>query len=614
MTQFFAQQDKARKQTRLLVIAMGMAILSIAGVFYFFLAARERLHNYESTTWWYPKVFALSFGGTLLVVLGASLVRSWTLRRGGGRAIAEMLGGRLVSGQSQEPLERRLVNVVEEMSIASGTPMPAVYILDEPGINAFAAGYTLDEAVIAVTQGALDALTRDELQGVIAHEFSHILNGDMRINIRLMGIIFGILCISLIGQFLCRSAPFAMRRRSSGNNSNQLAAMLALLALGVAMIAIGWVGRFFARIIKAAISRQREFLADASAVQFTRNRDGITGALKKIAGWPTGSAIQANRSEEASHLFFGPIALSRLFATHPPLEERIRRLDPSSAAEIPPTTEISASINNPEEIVSRIGQVNAVDPQWSHNLIQELPEGLHQATQHPLSAVALVYGLLLDADPSVRNTQLALIPEDGDAKVTSEVQRLYPGLLKLSNKAQLPLVEMACGSLCQLSPAQKTSFVNTVDALVQADQHISLSEYLLAHTLKRRLNPDRGKKRVFSNTLKLHRAQHACHTLLSALVHAGNANATQTAQAYQAGYAILNNHMNLNTQPKKLSFDELGTALEQMQQLNIRHRQIIVDACAATILSDAKVTQEEAELLRIICDNLDCPLPPLSLQ
>ena len=266
--------------------------------------------------------------GVLVLVGGGSLYKIAQLR-GGGRVVAEQLGGRLLHPDTTDPHERVLLNVVEEIALASGTPTPPVYLLEEEeGINAFAAGFTPDDAVIGVTRGTLHQLQRAELQGVIAHEFSHILNGDMQLNIRLMGVLHGILLIGILGYFVFRSAMFSsMGRRSDRGNAG-----IALLALGGGLIVIGSLGTFFGKWIKASVSRQREFLADASAVQFTRDPDGIAGALKRIGGFVSGSAVASPNAPEASHLFFGQAlsgGLQSIFATHPPLAERIRRLDPS---------------------------------------------------------------------------------------------------------------------------------------------------------------------------------------------------------------------------------------------------------------------------------------------
>ncbi len=237
----------------------------------------------------------------------------------GGSAVAESLDGRLIASNTNDPDERKLLNVVEEMSIASGVPMPKVYVLDnEDGINAFAAGHTPSDAAVAVTRNCMTKLSRDELQGVIGHEFSHILNGDMRLNIRLIGILFGIFCIATIGRILLYT------RSSNSRDKNPLP------IIGLLLLVIGSLGVFFGRLIQAAVSRQREFLADASSVQFTRNPAGLSGALQKIGGY--GSLMESPHASDASHLFFASGLTDSFFgamATHPPLDARIRAIDPN---------------------------------------------------------------------------------------------------------------------------------------------------------------------------------------------------------------------------------------------------------------------------------------------
>jgi Zn-dependent protease with chaperone function len=334
---FFESQDVARKKTGRLVILFIMAVIAIVlAVFVLFAGAAAYVEQEalaEQGLPWYSVMTLDLFLGvtviTLVIVGGGSLYKVIQLR-GGGTVIAESLGGRLLYQDTTDPLERKVLNVVEEMAIASGTPAPPVYLMDDEGsINAFAAGFSLDDAVIGVTRGCAQQLGRDELQGVIAHEFSHILNGDMRLNIKLIGILHGILVIGIIGYFILRSALYSGGRGGGGGKKGN---PLPFLALGGGLMVIGYVGTFFGKVIKAAVSRQREYLADAAAVQYTRNPEGIGGALKKIGGFVEGTHIESPNAPEASHMFFGEAVISRfggLLATHPPLPDRIKRIDPS---------------------------------------------------------------------------------------------------------------------------------------------------------------------------------------------------------------------------------------------------------------------------------------------
>ena len=331
---FFEAQDRARRNTAWMIL---LFILAVAGLVFltnllllavlaylkagYFVFSVSELQSYFD-----PSVFVGVTVGVCLLIFGGSFYKTMSLSKGG-PAVAEMLGGRLVPQSTSDLQQRQLLNVVEEMSIAAGMPIPKVYLLDEHSINAFAAGQSPANAVIGVTRGALTQLSREELQGVIAHEFSHIFNGDMRLNIRLIGVLHGILLVGTIGYFILRSMRFAGRSRSRKGGG----AIVAILTLGAGLMVIGYAGTFFGQWIKAVVSRQREYLADSSAVQFTRNKDSIAGALKKIGGSSGGSYIDAPTATEYSHAYFANGISSfwqSLFATHPPLEKRIKAIDP----------------------------------------------------------------------------------------------------------------------------------------------------------------------------------------------------------------------------------------------------------------------------------------------
>jgi len=329
---FFSAQDQARRSSRRLVAAYIAAtiaiVLGVTAVVGF------ALFNFSQSSYGYTsgqfirEQAPLLLGTALLTALfifGSSLYKISRLSAGGGKVAVDM-GGTPVATDVQDPLRRRLRNVVEEMAIASGVPVPEIYVMEEEhGINAFAAGFSPSDAAIAVTRGTLELLDRDELQGVIAHEFSHILNGDMKLNVRLMGVLFGIMVLGLIGRMVVRGGY-----HSSIISSRRDRNAPVVLIVGIGLVILGGVGVFFARMIKAGVSRQREFLADASAVQFTRQSQGIASALKKIGGYSEGSKISATDPEEVSHMLFGSgSSLLGMFATHPPLVDRIQALDPA---------------------------------------------------------------------------------------------------------------------------------------------------------------------------------------------------------------------------------------------------------------------------------------------
>ena len=360
---FFQQQDAARRKTFQLVVYFVLAILILIALVYGLLLALSYT-GHEPVSWWQPELLLIAAPGVALVVGGASAFKVAQLASGG-QAVALMMGGKEVPGTTADARQKQLLNVVEEMALAAGVPVPPVYVLDEPGINAFAAGYAPGDAVVAVSEGCLNYLTRDELQGVVAHEFSHILNGDMRLNIRLIGLIFGIMALSIIGRLLM----FTSGGRSSGRQDSRGGLML----VGLGVFVLGLVGAFFGRLIMAAVSRQREYLADASAVQFTRNPGGIAAALKKIGGLADGSRINNPQAAEAGHMFFANAfaggGLAGLLATHPPLVERIRRLDLQFDGQFPEVRPVG--VNRDEREGARPGSV----PPFGMPRLPGLPQG-----------------------------------------------------------------------------------------------------------------------------------------------------------------------------------------------------------------------------------------------
>ncbi len=636
MRDFFERQDQARKSTRLLLILMALGVIAMSGAVYGLLWALYFAHHVAlAPSPWQPDLFAVSLLGTFIVVAGASSLRVLSLR-GGGARVAEMLGGRLVSGSPRDALEKRLVNVVEEMAIASGVPVPQVFVLDgEQGINAFAAGYTPADAVVAVTRGSLERLTRDELQGVIAHEFSHILNGDMRLNIRLMGVVFGIVCVSLLGRLLMRmtDAPRLGRRRE--RQDGRITLLLFLTGLGVFLI--GLVGEFFGKLIRAAISRQREFLADASAVQFTRNPSGIAGALKKIGGWPAGASVRSLRAEEASHLFFGDIH-RRLFgpgplATHPPLEERIRRIEPSFDGQFPalegsePEQRALAEAEQqslpafapfpsgppvaPEHVVAQVGALSADGLARGRNVLASLPAALRDGAQSPFSACAIVYACLLSADATILSAQRGQIAKLSSPALETEALRYLASVRALHGGRVLAMVRLLAPALRQLSPEQRRVFSRTLDALVAADGKLTLFECVLAETLRARIEQEsHAGRRSMARTRSLRAVRDELALLLSSLAYAGHESDAEAARAFAAGAARVPDLALVPLPRAPGLLRGVPQALSALRTLSPEPRARVVDAFAHCALADALVEEDEATLLVAACDALDCPLPP----
>lgn len=644
---FFGAQERAKRKTGWLVALFVLAVVGIIAAVYFAVAFALSMGGSERV--WHAEAFYVVAGGTLLVVGVSSLFRSVQLR-GGGAAVAEMLGGTRVQARSEDLHEQTLYNVVEEMAIASGVPMPRVYVLaEEAGINAFAAGHSPADAAVAVTRGTLETLSRDELQGVVAHEFSHILNADMRLNIKLMSVLFGITCIATGGYLLMRVAG-----RSSGGSSRKGGGAAQLFFVGIALYAVGSLGKLFANLIKAAVSRQREFLADAASVQFTRNPRGIAGALSKIRGAVSGGQVRSPQASEASHLFFADALVHKftsLFATHPPLDERIKAIEPlfarydveldrvrekvraatparaqpaakSPMPQIPGLPPLPGGLGgvlalSPDEIVGAIGNVGPEQLAASQEWLQQLPPALRLATHDACGASGLVLALLLDAREDVRAVQLQRLAQASDASVYAETLNLARSTRELPVQARLPLVDLALPALRAMSRQQYERFKGAVELLIAADQRIDLFEFALSHMLRRylaRAYEDVPRPRVEFNTLLPVRDEVAL--VLSALAHAGG-DAEEAAAAFAAGCTQVPTPPGgspLALRPAGACGTELlGAALERLAKVAPRGKQQLVRAAARVVAADGRAQVTELELLRAIADAIDVPVPPLGL-
>lgn len=642
---FFEHQDRATQNTFYLIGLFGVAIATMI----FLLYGAIVLIWTEKLTW-QPELFAIVALGAIACIGSGSLYKLIQLRAGG-KVVAEDLGGTLVNPMTDNAAEQRLLNIVEEISIASGVPVPAVYILDqEQGINAFAAGFTPSDAVIGVTRGCIETLDRDELQGVIAHEFSHILNGDMRLNLRLIGVLQGILIIYLLGRTLLRVTDSSGRSSSSNDKRN------GILLTGLAMLAIGGIGFICGRLIKSAVSRQREFLADASAVQFTRNPQGIGNALRKIGGYGTTSEIISPKAEEASHMFFEEAvgtkhwffgqgkgifsSFGKAFSTHPPIEERIRRVEGSigkvssfegqtprsvprsstddrvagftgGSSPKPPAKKLSVS---PERVVAGVGTTSPKHLQQVQRFLAQLPEAVRTATRNPNGAMAIVYGLLLDTDAAICDRQRRLLQKSESAEVLELLETLQPHLEKLDPRTRLPLIDLIIPALRQLSEEQFARFFQQVKKLIQADKRQTLSEYAVLLVLRQRLSSYFLKKppdQIVQFT-QMNQIWPDCITVLSALAKVGQESPDAIALAFRSGLFRLPgaSKQTLPKEPINCSLTEVGTSLKRLELATPKLKQAVVDACAYTVLMDQKVTLEEAELLRAIVISLNCPIPP----
>jgi Zn-dependent protease with chaperone function len=637
---FFEQQEHARRQTRTLILLFALAAVAIV----------TAVNLVAALLWiWaqggtmsgpndYPNGFFIA--NTLITVgliVGGTLVETFNLREGG-EAVAQMAGGRMVSPASQDLQERRLLNVVEEMAIASGIACPKVYVLDkEDSINAFAAGYNPNEAVVAVTRGMLNRLTRDELQGVVGHEFSHILNGDMRLNIRLIGVLFGIQMIAGFGQHLLNFGARFSASRSRNDKGPSI--QLVMLALGVALFVIGYIGIFFGRLIKAAVSRQREFLADASAIQFTRNPDGIGNALRKIGGLArkteSASRIHHPNAEHLSHLFLSaikPSLLSGMFATHPPINDRLRRIF-GKGVELLDAPELEVQVSNSEALPdipyvaagfagaasAPAGSAADAPPPtaFGSGVIEaaHLAPALENALHEPRAACAAVYALLLERGIE-RDTQMSVL-QTNVPQQAAFAGHLAEAIDQLPKSARLPLLDLAMPALRQLSEADRKSLLATVDKLIAADNKFTLAEFVLQTVLARRLDVHAGRATPvkFSRISEL---RSECAMLLSLVAHVAAAADSRTqqevpAQAFMRGVACCP-ELGLSAGDliavSIIRFSNVKIALDRANQLAPLAKPALIKALLATASVTGQLPVPVADMLRAICAALDAPIPP----
>ena len=627
---FFEQQAAARWTSTRLVLLMALAIagivLAVDGVVW--VATQS------------PKLVLFATLSSVAVIAIGSLYRIASLG-GGGEPVAQQLGGTLVPENTTEPGLRRLRNVVEEIAIASGVPVPKLYVLEhEAGINAFAAGYSTSDAVVAVTRGALDRLNRDELQGVIAHEFSHILNGDMRLNIRLVGVLFGILMIGLIGRKILEHGRFGGRGKGIG----------AILVAALVAMLIGYIGLFFGRMIKAGVSRTREKLADASAVQFTRQTQGLSGALKKIGGLHDGSRLnQRSDAEEVSHMLFGDgvgfdqLFAGKLFATHPPLLERIRALEPGfndealarlqaqwiasppdgmqedvalglsggSGSRLPGATqELSVT---PPMVAALVAAPAADDYRRADSIVIAIPEALHDLARQREAVMPLLLGLVLAEDEALAERQHADIAARLGGDIADHAVRIHQQLTAdLHPMLRLPLAALAFPVLRLRPRPQLDAFMDTVHAVVHADGQVSLFEYCLGRLLtvqvRESLDPSRYAR---FGRRKPGNVRNEFATLLAVVAQAGHEDRASAQHAYLAGLQRVLPRDHLPYAPPRNGVLALDAVWEPLDALDPLAKQAMVEAVTAAVSHDGRVSVAEAELLRTICGALHCPLPPM---
>ena len=642
---FFESQETAKRNTGKLIFLFVLAVLSLILItnvlvmFLFGFAGSEMTSMAATNSIEFKWGTFLTVGVAVsVIVLIGSLYKISSLS-GGGARVAEMMNGRLLVSGGQDIHEQRALNVVEEMAIASGTPVPPVYLMEEAGINAFAAGYSPSDAVIGLTRGAIETLNRNQLQGVVAHEFSHILHGDMRINIRLIGILHGIMVLGIIGYHLLRGSAYRRRSKDSGG----------IVALGLGLVVIGYVGTFFGNLIKAAVSRQREFLADASAVQFTRNPEGIAGALMQIGNHTEKSFLNNPASSEISHaLFEEPLSSSfgGLYATHPPLETRIAAIMPrwdgsyellktqqkqySTTASTDEATAKNASGDSDERqallhtivtgaagvlvtdsIINQVGNPDERHVAYADALLASIPKSLLDAAREPSAARAVVYLLILNSATDDRARQLDHLKNSADVGVYEELTILIGGMTNVEAEHRLALVEIAISSLRQLSQNQYHLFKENFLALITMDKKMNLLEWALQNIVFHHLDAVFDKNRSSRSEKKdISQLQEACEVLLSILAHSNEQKGLSVAEVFELGASKLSTLLKL-VPINEIDFEKLNAAIIDFQMLKPLQKPALLKACASCITADQKIAPIEAELFRAIAANIDCPMPPL---
>lgn len=649
---FFEHQAKARRNTSLLIfyffLATALIVLAVNTAVFFSMpfltdslsidGAQKYPVKFHALSQWFQNPYWIYISlATLGVILFGSLLKLTQLS-GGGEAVANMVKAREINLDSHDPLERKLINIVEEMAIASGIPMPRIYVMDhEPSINAFVAGFKVTETVLVVTRGTLENLNRDELQGVVGHEFSHIFNGDMRMNIRLMAILAGILAIGQIGQFLLRAGFYGGHTRRS--RSDKDGGIAVQLALGLALLAIGYIGLFFGRLIKAAISRQREYLADASAVQFTRNPTGIAEALIKIRNG-AGSHLMSPKAEDMSHMCFGETlsyAFSGLLATHPPLDKRIAAISPEflKKAEIREkyqtpktghashtehkfelagaagfsTTQTAVSTTS-DAITASVGNPTTEHVAYAESLLSVIPSALHEMIHSPLGAQSILYCLLIPKDSKQEKHSLMLLKDHLDNTQLTQISNNLQAIHQLGSRLRLPLIDLATSPLKTLDFKARKTFLNNINVLIKADNKVTLFEYTVLSLLKKHLGAHPGKAdkvrfRSFKPILN------ELNILISILIHiSGEHAAEKTALHHRVMSSFINTPLPF-LERSACNVQVLDMALNKLDQLNPILKRNVLSACADCVLNDGIVQVQEAETLRAIASALNCPMPPL---
>ena len=661
---FFEQQDQARRRTTWLVVLFLLSIACVALSFYglalFVIVPQAQDHGAKGAEiWWNPQIFMEITGAVCLIIfLGAGVQR---LRLGGtGKSVAEALGGQPLQGATENADEQKLRDVVDEMAIASGMPVPPIYILQEDAINAFAAGKNPQDAVLGFTRGAITQLNRDELQGVTGHEFSHIAHKDTRLNLRIACVVAGVMLIALIGRVMLQVAGrIATAPRMSSKKDDRGGAALAFVAVGLGLLIVGGIGAFFGRLLQAAVSRQREFLADASAVQYSRNPAGISSALRKIGGLPF-TAIQSPAASGLNHFFFSK-SINSWLSTHPPLPERIHRIEQGGfisdvvgqSSGATPMDSIGAisnsgnlaagfvgddaprvssdSANNPAEFhpVFRAAThadgrpltrddvfkatVSRVIPQESLDearvLLKKIPEAVQVAAREPLDVQAVLLLLVTDPKNENRNQVRALALKQLGESVVACWDRLASSMLELPDEIRLVVLDLCVPTLTQLTKQQYVAFRTTLTAAMRSDSQIDLFEWMTRIVLTRRIETRFGAMSQKKPTRSMQECSQEMRIVLGTLARAGGSD--HSARAFDLGTAACELNALAFPSAAECALDALHISLEVLDALAPGDRKLLAKALVCVAAADNVYNTQELLLLRAFAYRLDIHLPLL---
>lgn len=652
---FFEHQDKARKKTGQLILLFSaglfatLAAVNLISFFAYWYFSSPEVSSFSVSVpnvlspgsssafnmdveqtgfvnaferWWTSNLNWQVSVGVLAVVFMGTLFRYLELL-GGGRKVAQWSGAVSVADFSKDANVQMYINVSEEMAIAAGMPVPELYIMEhEQGINAFVAGYRVDQAVMVVTRGALNQLSRDQLQGVIGHEYSHILNGDMRLNIRLMAALGGLILLGQVGRFFLEST-FYSGRRSRDDNKFQI----VFIGVGAALMLVGYIGVLAGRMIKAAVSRQREFLADASSVQFTRNPDGIAGALYEIQQSTEGSHLGHSHAEDMSHFCFGEsVGLSQKLSTHPPLNERIKRVNPTflvknkakrrktetpeqsvsrSAPDVFETTMAAASFS------AMVGQVTPDHVVYAQKLYKHIPEQIKMWVHQSVGARSYIYCQILLGSDGQRQAILNEV-KVLDSEVVDTLQKMWPFTKQMDEQLRLPILEMSIPTLKRMTEQERVVFIDRLAQLVDLDGRVDFVEWVTLTLTRLRLTSQKNKsQQQLSN--KIDQFKGDLDVIFSALVEI-NPDKAKAEKMRENVYGRFQIDYKPNATLEEVGYDKVTKALTNLESISFMWRKSILQACADIVESNGKIAFREYEALRVLGECFDCPVPPLVME